>query len=200
MAFGLAAMERALPPCTPDHALPFFTSEFTFQSRETWRTRPSLQVLMGCGGETSFISIFEYSNKLGIGDGGSVGLQKKQCSFRRPRNCTSAWNVSDATPSGIIYAWEPEWCYHWWRPTPPDSQGRNSKVVGARTTGFGPEWGLNEFNWTLKRLCSVFIHSFFMAINEVWHGKANYLIIIGRKSVEERCFAFQSEQQHNHEI
>ena len=39
-----------------------------------------------------------------------------------------------------------------------------------------------------------------MAINEVWHGKANYLIVIGRKSVEERCFAFQSEQQHNHEI
>ena len=66
--------------------------------------------------------------------------------LRRPRNCNSAWNVSDATPSGIIYAWEPEWCYHWWRPTPPDSQGRNSKVVGARTTGFGPEWGLNEFN------------------------------------------------------
>ena len=31
---------------------------------------------MGCGGETSFISIFEYSNKLEIGDGGSVGLQK----------------------------------------------------------------------------------------------------------------------------
>merc|ERR1712017_16716 len=32
--------------------------------------------------------------------------------LRRPRNCTSAWNVSDATPSGIIYAWESEWGYH----------------------------------------------------------------------------------------
>ena len=31
---------------------------------------------MGCGGETSFISIFEYSNKLEIGDGGVWGSKK----------------------------------------------------------------------------------------------------------------------------
>merc|ERR1712072_109259 len=64
--------------------------------------------------------------------------------LRRPWNCISTWNVWNATPSGIIYARKSEWCYHWWRPPTPDSQGRNSKVVGARTTGVHPEWRLNE--------------------------------------------------------
>ena len=36
---------------------------------------------MGCGGETSFISIFEYSNKLEIGDGGVWGSKKNNALF-----------------------------------------------------------------------------------------------------------------------